>query len=211
MEGGTGVGAVATSTDAIAVEGSGAVGGGGGPLADDEPFVAVLGVGGDVAADELTMLERLHGGEVVVEDLVFVVVDDDVLRIVVRGDEEAVPRLDGGETVGEDDRGVAGFTDVVESIAVVLFGGGTAAGDVGEEGFVEELDCDDDVLVGGDGVLAGNLLDDVVGEGGGVAGCPFRSTGSLAGIVETILGERCAVQINPNLQAGLTGPLNCSI
>lgn len=135
------------------------------------------------------MFVGLHGGEFVVEDLVFVVVYQDVLGVIVRGAEEAVPGLRGGEAVVEDDGGVADLADGVEAVAVVLFGRTAATGDVGEQGFVEELDGDDDVLVGGDGVFAGDLGEDAVGEGGGVAGCPLGSAGSLAGIVETILGE----------------------
>ena len=115
-------GAVIASADPVAIERSGAVGHGRGPLANDEPLVAASAVGGDVITDELAVLPGLHGGKVVVEDLVFVVVDDDVLGVVVGRAEEAVPRLWGGEAVVEDDGGVAGAADGVEAIAVVGFG-----------------------------------------------------------------------------------------
>lgn len=53
--GGAGVGAVVAGADLVAVEGSGAVGHGGGPLADDSP-VGLGGVGLCVVADKLAML-----------------------------------------------------------------------------------------------------------------------------------------------------------
>ena len=191
-EGGAREGTVVASPDTIPVERGGAIRHRSGPFTDHEPFIAVLGVGGDVVADELSVFVGLHGGEVVVEDLIFVMVYDDILGVVVCGTEESVPALWGGEPVVEDDRGAAYFPNVVEALAVILFGGGTAAGNVGEKGFVEELDGDDDILVRLDSVFVGNLGYDIVGEGGGVARCPFGSAGSLAGVVETVLRERCS-------------------
>ena len=99
-----------------------------------------------------------HGGEVVVEDLVFVVVDDGILGVVVER----------GEAVAEDDGDVADLADVVEAVAVILFRCGAVGLEVGEERFVEELDGDDNVLVGGNSVFGGHLGDVVVGEAGGV-------------------------------------------
>lgn len=190
VEGGSGEGAVVAGADAVAVECGGAVGHRRRPFADHEPLVAVGGVRRDVAADELPMLGRLHGSKIIAEDLVFMVVDDHVLGVVVLRSEKAIPGLDGVEAVVEDDGGVADLADVVEAIAVVLLGCGAAAGDVGEEGFIEELDGNDDILVGRDGVFGCDLRDYLVGEGGGVAGGPFRGAGSLAGVVEAVLGER---------------------
>lgn len=192
MEAGAREGTVVASADTIPVERSGAVRHCSRPFTDHEPFITVFAIGGDVVADELSVLVRLHGGEAVVEDLIFVMVYDDILGVVVCGTEESVPGLRGGEPVVKDDRGAAYFPNVVEALAVVLFGGGTAAGNVGEKGFVEELDGDDDILVGLNGVFVGNLGYDVVGEGDGVASCPFGGAGSLAGVVKTVLRERCS-------------------
>ena len=92
----------------------------------------------------------------------------------------------------EHNRSVAYFSNVVEALTVVLFGCGAPAGDARKKGFVEELDGDDDVLVGLDGVFVGDLGNHVVGEGGGVARCPFRGAGSLTRIVKTVLREWCS-------------------
>ncbi len=188
---GTRVGAVIASPNAIPIKRGGAIRHRGRPFTNHHPFIAVLGIRGPVAANELSVFVGLHGGEVVVEDLILVVVDYDILSVVVRGAEKSVPGWRRGKAVVEHDRSIADFPNVVEALAVVLFGGGAAAGDVGEKGFVEELDCDDDILVGLDGVLVGNLGNHVVGEGGGVAGCPFGGAGSLTRIVKTVLREWC--------------------
>ena len=74
VECGAGVGAIVAGADSIAVEGGGAVRRCCCPLTYHEPLVTVLGVGGDIFADKLSVLGWLHGGEVVVEDLVLVVV-----------------------------------------------------------------------------------------------------------------------------------------
>ncbi len=187
-------GPIVASSDTIPVEGGGAVGHGSRPFANDEPLVTVLRVRGDVVADKLSMLCRRHGGKVVVEDLVFVMVNDDVLSVVVRGSQEAVPGLDGGEAVAESNGGVADLADVIETVAIVLLGGRATAGDIGEEGFVEQLNRDNNVLIGWNGIFLGDLRDDIVGEAGCVAGCPFGGAGPLTGVVKAILRKRCSYQ-----------------
>jgi hypothetical protein len=135
------------------------------------------------------------------------VIHDDVLGVIIRGAEKAVPGLGRGEAVVEDDGGVAGAADGVEAVAVVGFGGGAAAGEVGQQRFVEELDGDDNILVGGGGVFARDLAEDVVvGEGGGVAGGPGGSAGSEAGVVEAVLREGCSCRW---ISIGLEGESLC--
>lgn len=194
-EGAAGKGAIVAGADAVAVEGGGAVGHSGGPLADDEPLVTVLGVGGDVVADKLSVLGGRQGGEVVIEDLVFVMVDDDVLSVIVRGTEESVPGLNRGKTIAEYDRGVADLADVVETVAIVLLGARAAARNVGEKGLIEQLDSDHHILVSWNGIFLGDLGDDVIGKAGCVAGRPFGGAGTLTGVVKAVLRERCSYKI----------------
>ena len=113
------------------------------------------------------------------------------MGVVVRWAEEAVPAFDAGKTIVENDGGVADFSDFVESVAVILFGCGATAGKVGQKRLVKKLNRDDNILVSGDSVFVGDLCENVVGEGGGVARRPFRSAGPLTGVIETVLGERC--------------------
>lgn len=82
--GGVRVGAVVAGADAVAVQGRRAVGHGGGPFADDGPFVRA-GVDARVVADVLPVLPGLHGDELVGEALVLVVVEGDPLGVVVGG------------------------------------------------------------------------------------------------------------------------------
>lgn len=61
----------------------------------------------------------------------------------------------------QDDRGVGGFAQAAEAVAVKLADGGLVEG--GDERLVEELDADDDVLVLRLRVLLGDGGEDVEG------------------------------------------------
>lgn len=185
MVGGARVSAIVASTDAVAVEGRSAVSHSARPLADNRPFVrAVVGV--FVVADVLTVFPRLQGNESITEAGVLVVVDHDVVRVVVRGSQEAVESVSLLETVVEhEDTGLRERALVAECIAVEL------AGDVGVEsgieGLVEGFDRGDDVVVLRIRVFLLNLLENGQCAVDGVSLLPTGFRHLLARVVEAVL------------------------
>jgi hypothetical protein len=117
-----GVRAVVSSADSVAVKSGGAVGHGGGPLADDGPFVSAR-VDVCVVANMLAMLPGFHGDEVIAEARVLVMVDCNPLGVVVGRSEEAIEGIDVLEAVVEhEDTGLGQFALVAVGVAVELTG-----------------------------------------------------------------------------------------
>ena len=203
--GAAGVSAVVTGSDSVAVESSSTVGHGAGPLADDGPLVRAR-VDVCVVADVLAVLPRHHGDEIVGEARVLVVVDDDLLRVVVRGGEEAVVSVGGREAVVEHEgAGLGDHALVAVGVAVEL------ARDIGVEGrverFVQVFDRGDDIIIIRRGVLLLDRAQDGEGAGDGVALLPAGS-GLLARVVEAVLRAGGSVQVDDDLDADLACPLD---
>lgn len=84
---------------------------------------------------------------VIGEDLVLVMIDYDILRIVVRGSEKAIPCVWGFESIRYDDWGVGNFADLIEAVPVKLACNLLIHIIEVESRFIDELNANDDVLV----------------------------------------------------------------
>lgn len=139
------------------------------------------------------------------------VVYHSALRALAR--QEAIPRRRVGETVLDHDHcRTSGHTaHRVEAKLVVLLGGAATARQVGHKRLVEQLDANDNVGVGRIGVLGCDHLDHVLGMGNRVVTRPAGGVDALARIVKAILRAWCAVQVDPDFEAGLARPVNSLI
>lgn len=141
------------------------------------------------------------------KDLVVVVVEDG--EVVVGHGHEVVPVVERHECVVEDDtsRRRSG-TDHVVTLIVVLFD--LAHIQDGAKGFVDKLNCGDDVVIFVGAVLVCHVLQDTESDCGVVSVLPFPRV-AKTGVVETVLGAGSAVQVDPDLEACVTGPADGSV
>jgi len=152
------------------------------------------------------MLTRVQGHEVVVEDLVLMVVNCDVLSAVVLRCEEAVVGAWWLESILEDNDTVLGEGSLIAvAIAVELFDGAKVQARVERRGLIEQLDTNDDIIVGGCAVFGLHIFENVEGSLNGVALSPCQDT-TLAGVVKAVLRAGRTVQVDHDLETGLSRP-----
>lgn len=155
------------------------------------------------------MLINRHGHKTAVKDLVFVVIDNHTLCIVVLRSQESIEPDRVPESVVEHGRCIADSSQVVERITIELFD--HVRVELGQEGLVEELDRNDDVLHIRLRVLVLDLLECSVGVAETIGITPAGSSCAVATMIEAILGFGCPVEINDDLQSGLPRPANSCI
>lgn len=78
-------------------------------------------------------------------------------------------------------------------------------------GLVEQFNTDDDVLVALLCVLLGDCAQNLKGPLDSVALLPRRAIHALARVVKPVLGSRCTMEVNENLQAYAASPVDGSI
>jgi hypothetical protein len=133
------------------------------------------------------MLERRQFKKALVEYLVFVVIYCDILRVIVRGREEAVPCVWCFESIVQDDGCVGHFSNLAVSVTVELLGDVQAQLGHIEGWLVQELNPNDNILVLCLRVLLRNSLEYLQGLLHGIALLPLRLVRSLSRIVVSIL------------------------
>lgn len=121
-----------------------------------------------------------------------------MLGISIARGEKIVPRAGRQEAVVEDDGGVGDGANLTVGIAVELADCGFGEG--GDEGFVEDLDANYDVLVGRLGVFLCDGGEDGERLGDRGAARPGWFSKALAGVVETVLGPGRAVEVDYYLE-----------
>jgi len=156
------------------------------------------------------VLQRRHTEKAIVEDLIFVVVNGNVLRVVVGRCEERVPFVWRFEAVVQDDGRVTDLTDLAVTIAIELFGDVKAQAVV-KSGLVEKLNANNDILVAGLCILLRDRFEHSQRSLHVISGLPLRAIHSLSRVVVAILASRCTMEVDDNLQAQTPGPVDSSI
>lgn len=128
------------------------------PFPNESPFVRIA-VRARSVAHRLPMLPRRHRHVAVAEDLILMMVNCDVLRVIVRWGQESIVGRWVAECVLQDDRGIGGLARVQVALAVEVVNVADIEG--GGKWLIEELDTNDDVLIGGLRVLRADGLQDV--------------------------------------------------
>jgi hypothetical protein len=174
------------------------------------PFVGTV-VGLGVAASVLLVLERRHLEQTIVEYLVLVMVDRNILRIVVRRGEEAVPDIRRFKSIVQDDRSVGDLTDLAEAIAIELLCNVEAKILHVKGWLVQQLDSDDDVLVLSLGIFLRDGLEYLKCLQDGVASLPLWAVGALSRIIVSILRAWRAVEIDNDFESKASCPVHSSV
>lgn len=176
---------VVSSTNAIAVEILGAISHRASPFTDNDPFIGAASPVGSVVADHLAMFPRLHCHEFRGEDLIFVMIDENILCVVVRCAENAVPGACGYEAIVQDDRSIRCVTGLVVAVAVELLE--RVKVEIRAQRFIQELDGDDDVLILWLSIFCGDGFEDLKRSGNSIALLPTWASHLVAGVIEAIL------------------------
>lgn len=109
----------------------------------------------------------------------------------------------------KDTRGIADFSNITVGIVVVLDYRVGAARQGLCERLIQQLDADHHILIFWLSVFIRNQLDHSQGLVDRISGCPLRLCwfqNTLTRIVEAILRFRGSMQIDINLESGLSGP-----
>lgn len=200
---------IVTSTLSVTIQGERTVGHGAGPLSNERPLVSSV-VHMRVLADVRSVLcwglrDKIRG-----ENLVFVVVERDVLRVVVGWSEPAVVFVGVLEAVLDNDNTrLADRALLSKAISLELLDGVQVQ--VGSERLVQQLNTHDDIVILGIAVLLLDRVQDIQGALNGVASGPIDLVASSSRVVEAVLRARCAVEVNHNLQSQRAGPIDGGI
>lgn len=136
----------------------------------------------------------------VAEDLVFVMVNDQTGC----ARQEVVPGVGRRKSIVNHHGDLALATYRVVSTRVEVFCAPAAGWQGAHQRLIQELNTDHHVSVPFE--LLRDLVDDAVGERYCVSRGESGSVSTNARVVKAVLAERCSMQINPNLEPGLTGP-----
>ena len=152
------------------------------------------------------MLPRKHFDKLIGKDLIFVVIDSNVHGVVVGRGQPAIVAAWVLETIlnDSDTAGRVGSL-LVESVALVRLD--LVKVELARQGFVDELDTSNDIVVGRGSVLGLDLVQD--GEGLGstrVDRLPLGRCHALAGVVKAVLRAWDTVKVNQNLETISTSP-----
>ena len=179
------------------------------PFTHHEPVRGVSSVRRGVVADQLAMLPRLQGNLIVCKDLVLVVIDHDAAHLLRR--RKVVPEAAVLKGVVDHDRRVPQIPHRIVSFVVIVRHALHAVWQCRGKRFVEQLDGDDDVFVRWHRILVADGFEDVERLSDGVAISPAGFGDAMARIVEAVLGAGGAVQVDPDFEADLAGPLDALV
>jgi len=168
-------------------------------------------VGFGPVAHSLAVLPRLHGNLLITEDLVFVMVNGNVLRIVVGWSEEAVISVWRVERIVEDDSGVADYPYVPVSVTPKLFQ--HVHIQLPAHRLVQQLDTDDHVLVLLLSILVRNCAQHIQGTLDGIILAESQGVRvlSFSRVVESVLRAGRTVQVNEDFKTSTSCPVDSSI
>ena len=141
-----------------------------------------------------------------VENLVLVVIDNNVLRVIVLRRKKPIEPADAAKAIVHHRRCIADLPQVVVRVAVELLNHFLV--ELDQERLVEELDRHDDILMVGGSVFLLNHLQRGVRMGETVGIAPAGGRVLAAAVVEAVLRLGCAVQVDDDLETGLAGPVD---
>lgn len=150
------------------------------------------------------MSRRAHAYKAVVKDLVLVVVQGDVVGTAVRGHEEAIPGSRTNEGIMQHDscRAHIPYTLIPSTVEVLDLW----HVELWAEWFIEQLDSHDNISIILSRILLANRLQNLKCLIDTITTLPARVGQLLARVVEAVLAERSAMQVDENLEASGATP-----